>query len=137
MTLLLPQNQRAIFAEWVVKEGGIHAAAKTDGKGEAYLAIKTVNRMGKTSGWYDWSRSRQFQSDMVIGFVDENPLIIRVCANVITEGVELIITPPPELVSASDFIERRFSPWGSDAPTLSITLVPTFEPLAANAFPFS
>ena len=93
--------------------------------------------MGKTSGWYDWSRSKQFLSDMVIGFIDENPLIVRVQANVITEGVELIITPPPELVSASDFIERRFSPWGSDAPTLSITLVPTFEPLAANAFPFT
>jgi hypothetical protein len=71
---------------------------------------------------------------MVVGFVGDRPLVMNVRVKVLRQGVELIIRMPNEIKSARDFIERRFTPWGSDAPSFSLMLSPTFEPHAASSF---
>ena len=131
----LPCDAETIHAEWPIKEGGICAYAWTDESGQAFVAVKTLNRIGKTTGIADWHRCRIFDSDMVVGFTDENPLVMRVHVMVTRKGLELTIRMPREVKSARDFVEKRFAAWGSDAPTFSLTLVPTFDPYATHSFP--
>ena len=131
-----PHKSKTIFTEWLVREGGIHAAARTDETGQAYIAIKTINRIGKTSGWYDWHRCYFFESDMAVGFVDDRQLMAHVAIMVNAAGIELIVTLPPSVTKTiSGFMERRFSPWGSGAPTTHITIVPTIDHYATHLFP--
>ena len=130
----LPPNVGPVCAEWPVKEGGICVYAWTDRRGKAYIAVKTLHRLGKATGLPDWLRRRHFTSDMVVGFVGEKPLVVSARIRVMQEGLELTIRPPRELKSVKDFIERRFSSWDSHAPCFSVTLSPEFVPPAARSF---
>lgn len=134
MTSQLPQAAEIIYAEWAIKEGGVQAAVWTDLKGRAYIAVKTLNRLGKTSGLYDWQRCDRFMSDIVVGFIEDRPLVVRIRIKVTREGLGLIVTLPPDISSASDFIERRFSPWGSGAPPVSMIFIPTSDHYALKSF---
>jgi hypothetical protein len=131
----LPRNAATIRAEWPIKEGGIQAAAWTDANGIAYLGVKTLNRIGKTSGWHDWHCCDTFTSDMVAGFIEDRPLIMHVNIQVTAAGLDLVVCLPPNIECGNDFAERHFSPWGSGSPTISFTLIPTLDPYAANSFP--
>jgi hypothetical protein len=131
----LPRNAAAIHTEWPIKEGGICVYAWTDQTGEPFLAVKTLNRIGKTSGFPDWQRRRQFRSDIVVGFIERRPLVMRIGVKVTFEGLELIVRLPSEIKGGKDFIEKRFAAWNSGKPTFSFTLVPTFEPYASPSFP--
>ena len=129
----LPKRARTIFAEWIIKEGGFQVAAWTDETGSPFLAIKTLNGIGKTTGIYDWHQGRSFTSDMVAGFNKGRPLIVRLLAEVTAEGLSLTIRLPPN--SKLEFKEKRFTPWNSGEPAMSMTLVPTFDHYAVKSFP--
>ena len=132
----LPKNATRIFAEWPIKEGGIQTAAFTDGNGTAYIAVKVLNRIGKTSGWHDWHRCDELSSNMVVGFVGDRPLMMHVDVTVCTEGLVMLVNLPDELKAGrEDFVEWTFSPWGSGEPPLSITIVPTLDHYAVNSYP--
>jgi hypothetical protein len=131
----LPCNAETIHVEWPIKEGGLCAYAWTDKNGTAFVAVKTLNCIGKTTGIADWQRRDDFDSDMVVGFSNGNPLVMRVHVLATSEGLELTVRMPREVKSARDFIERRFSAWGSGAPTFSLLLGPSFDPYAARSFP--
>ena len=131
----LPCNAATIYAEWPIKEGGVCAYAWTDKNGTAFLAVKSLNCIGKPTGIPDWQRRRRFLSDMVVGFINRKPLVISLRVKVTVDGLELIVRMPRDIKSARDFCERRFSAWGSGSPPLSFTLVPTFDPYAVNSFP--
>ncbi len=124
----LPRNAATISVEWPIKEGGICAYAWTDKNGQAFLSVKTLNRIGKTTGLPDWLRRRRFRTDMVVGFIDRKPLVINVRVKVSVDGLELIVLMPRDVKSAADFAERLFTPWNSGKTTYSYTLVPTDEP---------
>src|SRR5208282_1209798 len=89
-------HKAATYAEWVIREGGLQAVAWTDVDGTPYLAVKTLNRIGKTTGLYDWHRGDSFESDMVAGFIDGRPLVMRVHVAVTAEGLTLTVRLPPE-----------------------------------------
>ena len=131
----LPQNAEPIYVEWPIKEGGICAYAWTDKKGEAYLCVKTLNRIGKVTGGPDWLRQNRFKSDVVVGFIDSRPLVVRARVMVTASGLELIVRLPPDAESARDFMERRFTPWGGNVPLFSLMIHPTNETYAVNSFP--
>ena len=83
----LPCNADPIYTEWPIKEGGVCAYAWTDEKGKAFLAIQTLHRLGKTTGLPDWFRRRRFSADMIVGFVGDKPLVIRVQATITAAGL--------------------------------------------------
>jgi hypothetical protein len=72
---------------------------------------------------------------MVVGFIEDKPLIINVSVTATRQGLELTVRMPRDIKSARDFVERRFAAWGSGAPTFSFMLGSTVEPYAANSFP--
>jgi hypothetical protein len=82
-----------------------------------------------------WVRGAKLEEDMVVGFIDETPLVMRVVVNATPAGLELVVRLPPEIKSGEDFVERRFSPWNSRPPTFSFTLAPTLNSLAEKSFP--
>jgi hypothetical protein len=131
----LPRDAAAISVEWPITEGGICAYAWTDKNGQAFVALKTLNRIGKATGLPDWLRRRSFKSDMVVGFIEGKPLVITARVKATIEGLELTVRMPREVKSARDFVEKRFAAWGSGAPTFSFMLGSTVEPYAAHAFP--
>ena len=135
MTALFPQNAKTIYVEWPIKEGGIQAAAWTDKNGIPFLAVKTLNCIGRTTGIYDWERADTLVSDRVVGFIGDRPLVVRITVNVTSGGIELIVRPPPDLASNCPFEERFFAPWGSGEPAVSITIVPTLDHYAVRSFP--
>jgi len=129
----LPQEAAAIYVEWAIQEGGFQAAAWTDKAGTPYIAIKTLNRIGKTTGLYDWHRSDLFITDMVAGFIDGRPLIVRLHVKVTAKGLTMIVRLPSG--SKLKFEDKRFAPWGSGEPAVSVTLAPTFDHYAVQSFP--
>jgi len=131
----LPRNAKSTYTEWPITEGGVYATAWTDQKGKPYLSASILNRIGKTTGLPGWLRRRRFKSDMVVGFIGNRPLVMNVRITALKDGLELVIRMPRDIKSARDFIERRFTPWGSNTPSFSIMLSPTFEPHAAKGFP--
>ena len=135
MTTDFPHGAEPVFTEWPIKEGGIMAAAWTDGNGIPFLALKTLNRIGKTTGLFDWERASNLVSDRVVGFINDRPLVIRAIVNVTGEGLELIVRLPPDIAPDSEFEERFFAAWGSGSPPFSLTLVPTIDHYATNSFP--
>ena len=136
MKLALPTNAARVFAEWPIKEGGIQAAAWTDENGTAYVAVKTLNTIAKTSGWHDWQRRDEFTADMVVGFMGEQPLVMSVDISVVPEGLVMRVSLPTEFKAGrEDFVDWTFSPWGSGEPPVSITIIPTFDRYAVNAYP--
>jgi hypothetical protein len=131
----LPRDAAPIQAEWPIKEGGVRAYAWTDEKGIAYLCLKTMNRIGKATGAPDWLRRRKLKSDVVVGFIGERPLVMRVRVEVTRDGLELTVSLPPSVKKLRGFVEKRFTPWGSEAPMFSVTVCPTSDRYAVNAFP--
>jgi hypothetical protein len=131
----LPRNADPIQAEWPIKEGGVRAYAWTDGKGTAYLCLKTLNRIGKVAGAPDWLRRQQLKSDVVVGFIGERPLVMRVRIEVTRDGLELTVSLPPSVKKLRGFMEKRFTPWKSETPTFSIEINPTLDHYAVKSFP--
>lgn len=129
----LPKKAETIFVEWIVKEGGFQASAWTDENGTPFLAVKTLNRIGKTTGIYDWHRRDNLTSDMVAGFVNGRALTVRLHLRVTRKGLAFTVSLPPD--SKHDFKEKLFAPWGSGEPPMSVTLVPTFDRYAVRSFP--
>ena len=132
----LPSNAQTIFVEWPIKEGGLLVAAYTDRRGQPYLAVKTLSRLGKSSGLYDWMLCRKLIADRVVGFIDGNPLVIRLQAFVTRRGLAVIISLPPRFARVYSFEQRYFACWGSGEPPMALTIVPGIDHLAVNSFPF-
>jgi len=131
----LPRNAESISVEWPIKEGGIRVYGWTDENGTPFIGVCALNRIGKATGLSVWQRRSHMTSDMVVGFVGTRPLVMNVQITAMCDGLELVIRMPRNIKSARDFIERRFTPWGSDAPSFSIMLSPNFEPYASKGFP--
>jgi len=131
----LPCDAEPIAVDWAVKEGGIRVYAWTDAKGTAFLSIHTLNRLGKTTGSPSWLRCRSIELDIIVGFIDERPLIIHAHATATAEGLELVVRLPREVKAARDFFERQLTPWGSDRASFSLFLSPRYEPPASRHFP--
>jgi len=131
----LPCDAEPIEVDWVVKEGGIRVYGWTDAQGAAFLSLHTLNRLGKVTGSPSWLRRRSFKSDIIVGFIGERPLIVHARATAIAEGLELVVRLPHDVKAGHDFIEQRFTPWGSDRACFSLLISPRFEPLGAKHFP--
>ena len=129
----LPKQAKTIFVEWIVKEGGFQASAWTDENGTPFLAVKTLNRIGKTTGLYDWHRTDSFISDMVAGFTNGRALVVRLHLQLNPEGLAFTVSLPPG--SKHNFEEKLFVSWGSGEPPMSLTILPTFDHYAVNSFP--
>jgi hypothetical protein len=131
----LPQSAGPIQAEWPIREGGVRAYAWTDEKGAAYLCLKTLNRIGKVTGSPDWLRRRCFKSEVVVGFIGERPLVMRIRVKVTQDGLELTVWLPPSIKKLRGFVERHFTPWNGETPTFSIAVRPTHDHYPVRSFP--
>jgi hypothetical protein len=116
MKINLPLSADPISVEWLTREGGIRAVAWTDEKGIPFLGIFTLNRMGQPNGLPCWFRRQRFSSDVVIGFSDEKPVIIRVCAHVQSWGLVVDLHLSRYVTKTFRYRRRLFTPWHKSPP---------------------
>ena len=134
MTTVLPTHAEVIYAEWVTREGGVSVVAFTDSKRNPFIGVSPLNRMGKPNGLPCWMRRSRFASDLVIGFRDETPIIIRIYARVNGLGLELTVRTPRDITGS--FEHMTFTPWGSDTPSFGFGATQAAEHWPANPFPW-
>ena len=131
---IFPAHAEVIYAEWVTREGGVCVYAFTDAKRDPFIGVSPLNRMGRPNGLPCWMRRSRFASDLVIGFRNETPIIIRIYVKVYGLGLELIVRQPREL--RGHYERKVFKPWDSEPPSMGFGATQVAEHWPNNMFPW-
>jgi hypothetical protein len=111
MKATLPRAAEPVAVEWLTREGGIRVVAWTDVNGIPFLGVFTLNRMGQPNGLPCWLRRSRFLSDVVIGFRDEKPIVIRLFAHVRPWGLEVTLDLSRYATTTFRYRRKLFASW--------------------------
>lgn len=131
----LPLDAEEIFAEWTTCEGGVCVSVFTDEKGDPFMGIHPLNRMGKPNGLPVWFQRRRLISDIAVGFRGKMPLVVHIDAEVTSKGLHLAVRLPISSDPARGFGRHLFSPWGSGSPAYGFAAVPANSNWPVKPFP--
>jgi len=124
----LPRAAEPVAVEWLTRDGGIRIVAWTDTKGIPFLGVFTLNRMGQPTGLPCWLRRSRFQSDVVIGFREDKPVIMHMFARVKPWGLDVTLDLSRYATSSFRYRRTLFASWDKG-------LRPSFGFLASNETP--
>jgi hypothetical protein len=127
MTTALPINAEPVAVEWLTREGGIRIVAWTNDESIPFLGVFTLNRMGQPNGLPCWLRRSRFLSDVVIGFNDEKPVIIRLFVHVRPWGLEVTLDLSRYATTSFRYRRKLFASW-EDGPRPSFGFQASNEP---------